>query len=82
MTTTVTISKPVPLSKPIAYGEATLSELTFRRPVAGDLRGLKLGALADMDVDLVLAIASRTSTTHVVPEQLRSEEHTSELQSQ
>ncbi len=57
--------KPVPLHKPIPYGDGTLSELSFRRPMAGDLRGMKLGGLAEMDVDTVLKIAARTSTVHL-----------------
>lgn len=66
------VTKPVTLSKPLAYGDSTLKELAFRRPMAGDLRGLKLGGLADMDVDLVLKLAARTSIQTVTEAQLHT----------
>lgn len=67
-----TLTKPVTLTKPLHYGDGTLTELTFRRPVAGDLRGLKLGGLSDMDVDLVCKIATRTSIQTVTEAHLHT----------
>jgi len=65
-----TVTKPLTLSKPIPYGTGTLDQLSFRRPAAGDLRGLKLSGLPDMDVDLVLKLAARTSIDTVTEAQL------------
>lgn len=64
------MSKHITLSKPLPYGATPLKELTFRRPMAGDLRGLKLGGLQELDVDLMLTIASRTSVQPVTLAQL------------
>jgi hypothetical protein len=64
------VTKPITLSKPLTYGAGTLKELSFRRPMAGDLRGLKLGGLPDMDVDLVVKLAVRTSIQTVTEAQL------------
>lgn len=52
------------LKKPIRVGETTpeISELTFREEVvAGDLRGIRMSALADPSVDDLLKIGGRLS---------------------
>lgn len=53
--------KTVTLNVPLPYGDNTLKELTFRDPKAGDLRGLHLGGLSTMDVDLLLKLTARLS---------------------
>lgn len=55
---------------PIPYGDGALSELTMRPPKAGDLRGLKLIGLTDMDPAMILKIAARVSLTPVAEGQL------------
>jgi hypothetical protein len=48
------------LKKPVSHGSEKVAELTFREEVvAGDLRGLKVSALADPSVDDLLKIAGR-----------------------
>ncbi len=59
--------KTIPLSKPLAWGEQKIAELNLRRPTAGDLRGIKLQSLSDMDVNSVLAILPRISMTPLAP---------------
>ncbi|WP_372395145.1 phage tail assembly protein (plasmid) [Azospirillum sp. HJ39] len=63
----------VPLAKPLTYGQDTLKQLQLRRPMAGDLRGIRLAGLSDMDVDVVTKIASRCCITVV------TEAHLAEL---
>ncbi|MGY0794318.1 phage tail assembly protein [Azospirillum argentinense] len=60
----------VPLAKPLPYGQNTLTELQLRRPMAGDLRGLRLAGLSDMDVDVITKIAVRCSVTVVTEAQM------------
>lgn len=60
----------VTFTTPIPYGDGKLSSIGFRHPTAGDLRGLKLGGLGDMDVDLVLKIATRLADQPVTEAQL------------
>lgn len=55
----------VPLAKPLTYGQDKLTNLQLRRPMAGDLRGLRLAGLSDMDVDVITKIAVRCSVTAV-----------------
>ena len=48
------------LKKPVQNGSETVSELTLREDViAGDLRGIKMSALADPSTDDLLKIAGR-----------------------
>lgn len=58
----------VPLAKPLTYGQGKLDKLQLRRPMAGDLRGIRLSGLSDMDVDVVTKIAARSSVNTVVTE--------------
>jgi hypothetical protein len=60
----------VTLITPLTYGSGQLVSLTFRRPKAGDLRGLQLGGLAQCDVDLILKLAQRLSIQAVTDAQL------------
>lgn len=62
--------KTVSFDKPIPYGDKELSEITLRRPMAGDLRGVKLRGLHDMDVDTLFAIVPRISSPPVTMGQL------------
>jgi hypothetical protein len=62
--------KTLKLAAPLPYGDTTLDELTFRDPHAGDLRGLKLGGLGEMDVNLILALTRRLANVAVTDEQL------------
>lgn len=68
--TTNTANSTVTLTHPLPYGNGTLKEITFRKPKAGDLRGLKLAGLAEMDVDLILKIGGRLSIQAVTDAQL------------
>ncbi|CCG09707.1 phage tail assembly protein [Pararhodospirillum photometricum] len=65
-TNTVTVKFKVPLP----YGDALLEELTLRKPKAGDLRGLKMSGLIELDVDTILKIVPRIASPHVVEAQL------------
>lgn len=56
-------TKTVPLSVPLTFGEQKISELTLRRPKAGDLRGIKLTAVQDMEVSALLTLLPRISMT-------------------
>jgi hypothetical protein len=64
-------TKTVRLSQPIPYGgERLLEEITLRRPTAGDLRGIRLARIEEVDVDTVLTITPRIATTPVTAAQL------------
>jgi hypothetical protein len=62
--TTVTLGTPIP------YGDKTLAEITLRRPKAGDLRGIKLARLEEVDIDTITTLVPRIAITPVSPAQL------------
>lgn len=51
----------ITLKHPIQFGSETVSELTFRRPKAGDMRGIKINAAGDMSFDDMLTVAQRVT---------------------
>ena len=59
------MSKPVPLTRPIKRGETEITEVTFREPGAGELRGLDMFDVIRMGVNahrvLVPRIANITA---------------------
>lgn len=59
--------KTIPLSKPLIWGEQKITELILRRPTAGDLRGIKLQGISDMDVNTIMVVLPRISTTPLAP---------------
>ncbi len=52
------------LKTPITWGEnETITELTVRRPTAGDFRGIELKRNVEVSFDDMLTLASRTTGT-------------------
>jgi hypothetical protein len=62
--------KTFTFEQPIPYGDKQLSEITLRRPQAGDLRGVKLMGLHQMEVDTFTTLVPRISTPAVTAGQL------------
>lgn len=63
--------KTFTFEKPIPYGKDNeLSEITLRRPQAGDLRGVRLLGLHQMEVDTLTTIVPRISNPPVTAGQL------------
>jgi Phage tail assembly chaperone proteins, E, or 41 or 14 len=52
----------VTLDEPIKRGEQTITEVTLRKPSAGELRGTSLAALANLDVDALQKVLPRISS--------------------
>jgi hypothetical protein len=62
--------KTVTFKTPIPYGDGKLAELNLRQPKAGDLRGLKLLGLHNMEWDTVATLVPRIATQPVTAGQL------------
>jgi Phage tail assembly chaperone proteins, E, or 41 or 14 len=64
------ISKPIILDEPIKRGDTVISEITIRRPKAGELRGVSLMELGNLNVAALQIILPRitmpTLTAHEV----------------
>jgi len=57
-----TYSDPIVLEQAIKRGEGKpITEITLRRPAAGELRGLKLGDLINGDVNATIRLVPRIS---------------------
>jgi hypothetical protein len=58
----------VELTTPITvYGEE-VNTITLRKPTAGELRGVKLWELLQMDISAVRQVVPRIATPHMSPE--------------
>lgn len=62
----------VPLDLPLVRGEVSLERLTFRRPSSGDLRGLSLVQLGQMNVDELRKLLPRISTDGLIEQEVDS----------
>ncbi|MFQ6288564.1 phage tail assembly protein [Yersinia enterocolitica] len=59
----------ITLDVPIIRGNTTITEVTINKPNAGALRGAKLQALLDTDVDALIRVLPRITTPNLtVPE--------------
>ena len=54
--------KKVPLVNGITYDGKQLKEITLRKPGAGELRGLKLIDVLQMDIDTMFSLIPRIAT--------------------
>ncbi|MBR8114443.1 phage tail assembly protein [Burkholderia cenocepacia] len=63
-TTASTVARPgvVVLDTPIKRGEQEITEVTLRKPAAGELRGTSLNALVNLDVDALGKVLPRISS--------------------
>lgn len=50
------------LDQPLQRGEELIKEISIRKPMAGDLRGISLSFLIQMDVDALKKVLPRIST--------------------
>lgn len=57
------MNKTISLSTPLVFGKQEISALELRQPTAGDLRGIKLTAIMDLDVSTILTLTARISLT-------------------
>lgn len=54
--------KAVELDTPILRGETEITSVTVRKPQSGALRGTRLQALLDMDVNALITVLPRITT--------------------
>ncbi|MFL9993058.1 phage tail assembly protein [Paraburkholderia sediminicola] len=64
ITTPAAIPNPnaITLDTPIVRGEQTITEITLRKPKAGELRGTSLNALVNLDVDALGKVLPRIAS--------------------
>lgn len=69
------MSKPVTatigLDTPIKRSQEAVAKLTLRKPMSGELRGLSLADLINMDVDSISKVLPRISTPTLTDQEVR-----------
>lgn len=71
-TATPTTTATVQLDTPIKRGEQVIESLELRKPVAGELRGVSLTMLLQMDVDALCTVLPRITTPTLTTADVRS----------
>lgn len=56
------MQKTITLETPLQRGDTAIAEISLRKPAAGELRGLTLTDLLQMDVAAVIKLLPRIST--------------------
>lgn len=62
----------VVLDTPIRRGTSTIDSITLRKPNAGELRGVSLAELLQMDVDSLIKVLPRISTPTLTTIEVKS----------
>lgn len=64
------VNKPVALSTPIFRGKTEIKEVLVTKPDTGALRGVRLGALLEMDVTAIATVLPRVTTPTLIKEEI------------
>lgn len=72
-----TVSEPVPenvvvLDQPIVRGSTTIAQITLRKPNAGELRGVSLAELLQLDVAAIMRVTPRISIPSLTEAEVRT----------
>ena len=68
---TATTSDPIELDEPIKRGEQTISEITLRKPQSGELRGVSLTDVLQMQTDALITLIPRLSNPSLTATEVR-----------
>lgn len=71
MSLTIT-QKKVTLDQPITRGKDTVTEITLRKPKAGELRGLSLTDVLNMDVNAIATLLPRISEPAITKDEVQN----------
>jgi hypothetical protein len=65
-----TTEKAVELDTPILRGKTEITSVTVRKPQSGALRGTRLQALMDMDVNAMMVVLPRVTTPALTAQEI------------
>ncbi|MGO2242245.1 MAG: phage tail assembly protein [Halomonas sp.] len=68
---TATAADPIKLDEPIKRGEQTIREITLRKPKSGELRGISLADVLQMQTDALITLIPRLSTPSLTAAEVR-----------
>ena len=60
----------VPLERPLSRGDSKVEQLRLRRPKSGDLRGISIAKLGQLDYDEVRTLLPRISEPRLIGEEV------------
>lgn len=66
-TANATISKPITLETEIKRGDTTVTGVQVRKPLSGELRGVSLAELAQLDVGALIKVLPRITVPTLLP---------------
>lgn len=67
---TLSTEKTIILDTPIARGKEEITSVIVRKPQAGALRGTRLQALMDMDVNAMMTVLPRVTTPSLTAQEI------------
>lgn len=67
---TLSTEKAIVLDTPIARGKEEITSVIIRKPQAGALRGTRLQALMDMDVNAMMTVLPRVTTPSLTAQEI------------
>ncbi|WP_208605412.1 phage tail assembly protein [Salinicola socius] len=70
-TATTNVSDSIPLDTPIQRGETTIESITLRKPQAGELRGVNLADVLQMQTDALIKLIPRLSSPSLTDHEAR-----------
>ena len=62
--------KTIQLDTPIKRGKTEITEIVLRKPQSGALRGTRLQAIMDMDVNAMMTVIPRISAPTLTPQEM------------
>lgn len=66
------VANTITLDQPIQRGDTAITAVTLRRPMAGELRGIKLTELLQLDVGALAALLPRITAPALTPHDVAS----------
>lgn len=70
-TKTAFVSDSIELDEPIQRGEQTIDSITLRKPKSGELRGVALADVLQMQTDALITLIPRLSTPSLTAVEVR-----------
>lgn len=65
------VSEPIQLDEPIKRGEQEITEITLRKPKSGELRGVSLADVLQLQTDALMTLIPRLSTPSLTAPEVR-----------
>lgn len=66
------VSDPIELDTPVQRGEQTIESITLRKPAAGELRGVNLTDVLQMQTDALIKLIPRLSAPSLTEHEARN----------